>query len=202
MERATLTDALTLLGEVLGARGLAFDLLVVGGGALLLHDLIRRATLDLDAVARKEGRAWVSAKPLPAPLVDAVRDVADTLGLPREPRDGKDWLNGGPTFLRKLGLPEGFVERATVRRFGALTVRVVARSDLVVLKLWAATDPSRGVRRAVDVRDLREVSPTLEELRRAAAWCAQRDGRSGFFWTDVAPVLEELGVDPKEIGDG
>jgi len=77
-------------------RGLSFDLVVVGGGALLLQNLIRRPTLDLDAIARVEAGEWLTAKPLPEPLVQAIRDVADAMGLSREPQDEKDWLNGGP----------------------------------------------------------------------------------------------------------
>ena len=73
----TLTQALRLLGELLAHRGLSFDLVVIGGGALLLQDLIHRPTLDLDAIARIEDGRWVCAKPFPEPLVIAIRDVAD-----------------------------------------------------------------------------------------------------------------------------
>lgn len=175
---------------------------MIGGGALLLQQLIRRPTLDLDAVARVEGQEWVTAKPLPDELVQAIRDVADALGLPREPRDEKDWLNGGPSFLRSLGLPEGFEQRATLRRFGSLTIRVAARQDLVSLKLWAATDGSRGPRRAVDIADLRELRPTAEELRKAVEWCALKDGRPDFATTELAPVLDVLGLSLEEASRG
>lgn len=201
-DKRQLTGALSLLGEVLDSRGLSFDLAVVGGGALLLQQLIRRPTLDLDAVARIERGAWLTAKPLPEALVQAVRDVADALGLPREPRDDKDWLNGGPTFLRELGLPDGFSERTTVLHFGPLTVRVASRLDLICLKLWAATDSQRGTRRIVDLADLRELAPTHDELRQAAAWCAGKDGRADFVAAELAPVLRALGLVPTEIIDG
>jgi hypothetical protein len=197
-----ITAALTLLGDVLEERGLAFDLVVIGGGALLLQQLIRRPTLDLDVVARIERDAWLTSKPLPAPLVAAIRDVAEALDLPREPRDDKDWLNGGPSFLRNLGLPAGFEGRASTRRFGPLTIRVAAREDLIALKLWAATDPRRGQRRAVDVHDLQELHPTGAELRAAVRWCRQKDGRPDFVTIDLAPAITALGFSVAEVADG
>lgn len=196
-----LTQALGLLGDLLRERGLSFDLVVIGGGALLLQNLIRRPTLDLDAVARVENDAWVTANPLPAPLIQAVRDVADALDLPREPRDEKDWLNSGPAFLQNLGLPEGFAERLAILRFGPLTIRVAARQDLVCLKLWAATDASRGPRRAVDIADLRALRPTQSELRDAVAWCTLKDGRPDFASLELAPLLEALGTSMQEVLD-
>ena len=64
---ASLRDALIVLGDVLADRGLAFDLVIVGGGALLLSGQISRATNDLDVVARIEGEdAWVRAAPPPS----------------------------------------------------------------------------------------------------------------------------------------
>ena len=172
---------------------MSFDLLVIGGGALLLRDLITRPTMDLDAMARLEDGKVLAAKPLPDALVEAIRDVADTLGLQREPKDDKDWLNAGPTFLLTLGLPDGFEQRAEVRKFHNLTLRIGSRQDLITLKLWAATDIRRGARRAVDVDDLVELAPTDGELRAALAWCALKDGRDGFIEQEARPVLAQLG---------
>lgn len=196
-----LTHALKVLGEVLEERGLAFDLAVIGGGALLLQNLVRRPTLDLDAVARVDGGRWVAAKPLPLALVQAIREVADGLGLEREPRDEKDWLNAGPSKLLDLGLPSGFAERATIRRFGPLTIRVASRQDLVTLKLWAATDLQRGQRREIDILDLRQLAPSTVELRTAARWCTLKDGRPDFAATELAPVLAALGTALSELVD-
>lgn len=197
-----LVEALQLLGDVLDQRGLAYDLVVIGGGALLLQNLVQRPTLDLDAVARVEGEKWVAAKPLPGALVQAIRDVADALGLELEPRDEKDWLNGGPSALRNLSLPAGFAERVTVRRFGPLTIRIASRQDLIALKLWVATDSGRGHRRAVDIGDLLELAPALAELREAARWCIQKDGRVEFAARDLGPVFVKLNFSPSEVLDG
>jgi len=199
--KGQLSRALEMLGEVLESRDLSFDLLVIGGGALLLRGLIERPTMDLDALARVENDEMLNAKPLPAPLVQAIHDVADTLDLPKEPKDEKDWLNGGPTFLRKLTLPEGFLARASVRNFRTLAIRVAAREDLVCLKLWAASDPTRRARRDVDIKDLNDINPTKRELQQAVKWCIAQDGRADTFELELAPILRELGRDPRELSD-
>ena len=194
--KSELLKALKLLGEVLASEKQGFDLVVIGGGALLLQDLIARPTLDLDVIAQIVDGHWQAAdKPLPEALLSAIRAVAITLDLPREPRDEKDWLNSGPSFIHKLGLPDGFEARADKHVFGSLTVRIASRQDLITLKIWAATDIQRGSRRAVDINDLRELHPTHAELSEAIRWCATRDGRDDFLDIDARPVLNQLGVD-------
>lgn len=199
--RDELTAALQLLGEVLENSGQHFDLAIIGGAALLLRGVITRSTMDMDAVALIEGDSWHSSKPLPEALTVAVRDVAETLDLPREPRDEKDWLNGGPSMLLKTGLPPGFEKRATIQRFGGLTLRIAARIDLIHLKLWSATDSNRGSRRSVDIDDLLKLSPSKIELLRALNWCAKKDGRPDFAAVEAAPVIEHLGFTIEELFD-
>ncbi len=203
MEGSELRRALGLLGELLERRGHSFDLVVIGGGALLLQNLIGRPTLDLDTVARVAGEKWVPAKPLPNELVRAIRDVAVTLGLQRQPDD--DWLNGDSTVLIDTGLPKGFADRAMAIQFGSLTIRVAARPDLICLKLWAATDTARGARRNVDIADLKELDPTIDELRQAVRWCCEKDGRNDFADRELSPIIEKLGHhidDLMEASDG
>jgi hypothetical protein len=201
--RQELLEALKALGEVLADRGLAFDLVVIGGAALGLRGLVARPTKDVDVVAIVEHGCWRKAtKPLPAPLVEAVREVADALELSREPGDDKDWIDTGPSFLLELGLPEGFDRRVDTQTFGALTIRIAARSDLITLKLWAATDRKRGSRRQVDIDDLKRIAPTSQELRTAINWCAQKDGRIDFVEGEVRPVLEKMGIDLDQVLHG
>ena len=92
----------------------------------MLLGLIERATKDLDIVAVVNAGRYVSAQPLPDFLLSAVRDVAAATGL-RE-----DWINGGPASLLDFGLPEGFEQRTTTRRFGGLRAGMHAHMRKVV----------------------------------------------------------------------
>lgn len=109
-----LTAALVLLGDILAERGLRFDVVVVGGGALLLLGLSVRPTQDLDVIAESGGDRLAQLTVLPEALEVARNDVARTLGLP------DSWLNCGPSALLDLGLPVGFAERVEIRKFGPL----------------------------------------------------------------------------------
>ncbi|MDP2345620.1 MAG: DUF6036 family nucleotidyltransferase [Deltaproteobacteria bacterium] len=180
-QSASLRDALAALGEILADRGLVHDIAVVGGGALLLSGHIERATKDLDVVARVVGDTWMVAEPMPADLVDAVRDVGVALEL------APDWLNAGPASLFTAGLPVGFGDRAAIHRFGSLTVRLASRADQIALKVYAAADdlPLHGKH----LQDLRALTPTKAELGHAARWCVTHDPSAGFRETQLAPLL-------------
>jgi len=182
----TLREALDTLGAILADRGHNYDIVVIGGGALQLIGLIDRPTKDLDVVALAGAEPWSRAAPLPAPLLEAVKDVALALELET------DWLNPGPTDLLELGLPTGFAERTTSEHFGALTVRYAAREDQLTFKLYAAADhwPDEGKH----LQDLRALTPTPEELRAAARWCMSHDPSPGFRDMLLQPTLEAFGV--------
>jgi len=186
MTPTSLREALETLGAILDDRGHTYEIVVIGGGALLLVGLIDRPTKDLDVVALAGDGPWTRAAPLPEPLVRAVKDVAIALEL--EP----DWLNPGPTDLLDLGLPIGFAERTTMGRFGALTVLYAAREDQIAFKLYAAADhwPDEGKH----LQDLRALTPTPGELRAAARWCMSHDPSPGFRDMLLQPVLAVLGV--------
>ena len=96
---------LEALGEQLAARGEHFELVVIGGSALLALGLVERTTKDVDIVAIRSDGDLESADPLPDGLV-AARDLVarDFSLLPR-------WLNPGPAKLLEFGLPDGFVGR-------------------------------------------------------------------------------------------
>jgi hypothetical protein len=120
-DAASLEEALATLGELLETRGHAFEIVAIGGGSLLLLELLSRPTKDLDVVALARSTTLERADPLPPALRDAVKDVAAALNL------AEDWLNPGPASLFDLGLPGGFRERLTVRRFGGLTIHIAGR---------------------------------------------------------------------------
>lgn len=189
IDSESLTVALDTLGAVLEERGSAHDLAVIGGGALFLLGLIERPTKDLDVVARLEARGLVRAEPFPADLMQAVDDVASALGLPR------DWLNPGPAALVDLGLPAGFLDRTTVHRHGALTLRIAARVDQIGFKLYAAVDQGP---RSKHFDDLRRLAPTSTELLGAARWCVSHEPSEGFREM-LGQALAALGVGDADV---
>jgi hypothetical protein len=167
----TLEEALLTLGELLQTRGQRFEVVAIGGGSLLLLGLIRRPTKDLDVVALMRSSKLDRADPLPPALRDAVADVASTLGL------AEDWLNPGPASLLDHGLPEGFHERLTFRRYGGLVVHIAGRRDQISFKFYAAVDQGP---RSKHAQDLRKLAPSREELIAAAHWVRTHDPSEGF----------------------
>ncbi|MCK6514393.1 hypothetical protein L6R46_04975 [Myxococcota bacterium] len=149
-------------------RGEAHELIVIGGGGLMLLNLLQRPTKDLDIVARVQGELWIASKPLPASLITAVQDVAGALDLP------PDWLNDGPSDFMRSGLPEGFRDRTTTKVYGGLTLQLASRLDQIALKLFAATDQVQ-YQKSRHFADLRHLRPTPAELTDAAGWCRTQD---------------------------
>lgn len=171
------------LGEVLQHRGQSAELAVIGGGSLLLSKLIERPTKDLDVGALVIAGAYQQAQPFPEFLTRAVQDVAAATGL------RSDWLNAGPASQLALGLPTGFAERTTVRRFGALSLHVASREDPICFKLYASADLGP---RSKHVVDLVALGPTPDELAWAAAWCREQDPSEAFD-QQLALALHTLG---------
>src|ERR1700744_432112 len=130
------TDVLLgALGEQLAARGERFELVVIGGSALLSLRLVERTTKDVAIGAIRSDGGLESAAPLPDGLV-AARDLVarDFSLLPR-------WLNPGPAKLLEFGLPDGFAERLERRDYDAgLVVYFASRYDQIHFKLYAAVD--------------------------------------------------------------
>jgi len=192
MESDRLIDALQTLGSWLAERGEPIELALVGGGALLLHDLRVHPTEDLDAIARHAGGRWRRAHPFPEVPIEGIREVGLALDLPVRNRDGKDWLNTGPSVLMDRGLPPGFFDRMDRRTFGHLTIHLASPDDLVALKVLAATDTTRGAKRAVDLDDIARTSPTGSTLAWALRWVASFDGRPDFLSTEGMKLLDAL----------
>jgi hypothetical protein len=185
---SSLEGALGALGELLESREVEYRLAVVGGGAMLLLGLLDRPTNDLDLVAQVDDGGTAGVEPLPPALREAIVDVARALDLP------DNWLNPGPASLLDLGLPEGFLERAHVRRYGSLEILLADRIDQIHFKLYAAVDQGP---RSKHFADLRALDPNREELLRAARWARTHDPSEGFR-TDLVSALQALGVG---IGD-
>ncbi|HTT94842.1 MAG TPA: DUF6036 family nucleotidyltransferase [Solirubrobacterales bacterium] len=173
------------LGEQLAARGERFELVVIGGSALLALGLVERTTRDVDIVALRSGDDLEGADPLPEPLRAARDLVARDFAL--APR----WLNPGPTKLLEFGLPQGFAERLERRDYGpALAVHFASRYDQIHFKLYAAVDAGGPGKHEADLRAL---SPTHAELVAAGRWSRAHDP-SPAFAQDLRGALEFLGV--------
>lgn len=177
-------DLLEALAEQLSALGVRFDLVVIGGSALLALGLGQRPTRDVDIVAFVGQHGELQRpSPLPDALISARDRVATDFGLP------EDWLNAGPDSLLDFGLPEGFEARLQRRDFGgSLSVHFASRFDQIHFKLYAAVDHGGGKHEA----DLRALDPTPEELAEAARWAITHDPSAG-FQGELNRALQGLG---------
>lgn len=191
LDRQQLETALAALGDLLAQRGLGYEVVLVGGGNLLLRGVISRPTKDADLVGQRleDGRI-VQMHAMPAPLAQAVEDVARAYGLAR------DWLNIGPESLLELGLPDGFAGRLSHRDFGSLKVWFAGMFDLACFKLYAAADhwPSKDRHLA----DLLALKPTRLELLAAARWARTHDS-SPDFRSLLVNVLRDVGVGDADV---
>ena len=170
--RTQLETALAALGELLAARGLHYELVLVGGGNLILREFIPRPTTkDLDILGARTPDGVDLIRPMPEPLRDAVMDVGRAFGL------ADDWLNTGPESLLDLGLPDGFVKRLERRDYGGLVAWLAGWFDMVCFKLYAAVDQGPRSRHFQDLRDLK---PDRDDLLSAAHWAMSHDPSPGF----------------------
>ncbi|MFC1782053.1 nucleotidyl transferase AbiEii/AbiGii toxin family protein [Planctomycetota bacterium] len=186
-----INEALRLLdGRLKMNQSGSFSLVVCGGTALNALNLIRRTTKDVDIVALMDSNnQLLDPDPLPEELLVAAKEVADTLHLPQ------DWLNNGPSSgdggLFRLGLPERFKERLVKNYQGEkLTVYFVSRLDQIHFKLYAAVDQLGSYHAS----DLKQLSPSDEELLAAIGWATTHDPSEG-FQTAIKLFLREFGYE-------
>lgn len=172
---ARIDTFLTALGEHLATSGEPpVELVICGGAALNALGIVARATQDVDVVALLEVATATlrMSEPLPPHVVVAKNQVADDFRIP------ETWLNAGPADLLTLGLPAGCERRLIARAFGThLTLRYMARQDLIPLKLyaWADTETMRHA------NDLRALAPSTDEWREAARWVLTHNEPDGFL---------------------
>jgi hypothetical protein len=182
-------ELLRALSRQLSATGTSFDLVVIGGSALLAMGLVNRATGDVDVVALATPDGLISALDLPPELSAAAARVA------RDFEVSTRWLNSGPAELLRFGLPSGFQDRWETQRYGqALTVRWASRFDQIHFKPYAAVDQS-----GKHLRDLQALQPTRDELVAAARWSREHDPSEGFL-SVLTEALKYFGVDGAELG--
>ena len=170
--REQLETALAALGELLAARGLHYEVVLVGGGNLILREFIMRPTTkDLDILGARTPDGVVQIRPIPEPLRDAVNDVGRAFRL----ADG--WLNTGPDSLLDLGLPDVFVGRLERRDYDGLVAWLAGWFDMVCFKLYAAVDQGT---RSRHFQDLVELRPSRGDLLLAGRWAMGHDPSPGF----------------------
>lgn len=189
---------LSALAAQLDAAGERYELVIIGGSGLLELGFISRATKDIDvlgvhavtppaahAPAAEPFALLQSANPLPDAVLRARDVVAADFGLPA------DWLNGGPTSLLDLGLPDGFVGRLKQREYGdGLRVGFASRLDQIHFKLYAAVDAGGPGKHEAD---LRAMNPTPDELVVAGRWTRTHDPSDGYL-DSLTKALEYFGV--------
>lgn len=170
---------LDAVGALLAADQVEVRIVVVGGAALGVTDLVHRTTADVDILAQAKASTsehetpflLVPSDPLPPPLLRAAATVARDSRLP------SDWMNTEIAAQWRGGLPPGLDRDLTWRTFGGLTVGFAGRETLILLKLFAATDQGPG---SVHFQDLVALRPTAAELERAAAWVVTQDAAPAF----------------------
>lgn len=176
LDKKQIENALELLNKELEAKGsLHNNIIVCGGAALIITDLIDRTTKDIDIIGLLlvvDGKTKIiESKPLPISIVESSNRVAIDLKL------DKNWLNSGPSDIVKYGLPEGFEKRLIKKKYGeALTVYFVSRLDQIHFKVYAATDTGPGRH----LNDLIGLNPTADELESAAKWVKTQDPSEDF----------------------
>jgi hypothetical protein len=181
-------ELLDALGQQLARVGTSFDLVVIGGSALLARGLVDRTTRDVDVVALAGPDGLRSAVSLPPELVAAVEKVARDFEIPT------DWLNSGPADLLQFGLPIGFEARWQTRTYGnSLRIRWASRFDQIHFKLYAAVDQA-----GKHLQDLEALGPTTEELVAAARWTCQHDPSEGFL-SALTEALKYFGVEDADL---
>ncbi len=184
--RVQLETALRALGELIEVRGLHYEVVIIGGGNLILRGLVSRPTTkDLDLLGEKTTDGVKPLRPMPEPLTRAIEDVARTYGL------ASDWVNLGPDSLLDFGLPEGFVERLERVDYGGLVTWFAGRYDMICFKLYAAVD--LGLL-SHHLQDLRELRPNRAELLAAARWTLTHDPSPGSRQL-LGDALSHLGVE-------
>lgn len=198
-----LERGLVELGALLEHRELAFEIVLIGAGAMALAGLGVRPTADLDCVGVRSAGEERLGSMFPPELQRAIDEVGRSLGLPTSPTSSVAWLNDSAAKMASVfELPDGFYERLSAKKYGTLSVAIASRIDFIHLKLLATTTSGRGpVKQRSDLVDLRTLNPTRAEILQAARWVDDWDGREDFFELDLQPKLRELGFDVESLDD-
>ncbi|MGK5084447.1 DUF6036 family nucleotidyltransferase [Bdellovibrionota bacterium FG-1] len=129
-------------------------LIVCGGSALLVVDLIDRTTRDIDVIT---------------PELDTVlKDLATLIGKRHGLEEG--WLNNGPASLAR-DLEPGWKNRTeSIFQGVALRLESLGKRDLLASKLFAFCD-----RDEQDLDDIWGMAPSWSEVESLRNWLLDRD---------------------------
>jgi len=156
-------DVLKAFDEHLAVEGLAFEVVIIGGAALIVMDVVDRQTKDVDCLD---------------PVIDAQVKQASIEFARKHPkfRLQENWLNNGPASLKRE-LPADWPTRIQSIYVGrALKLSTLGRIDLLRSKLYAYCD------RQTDLDDCIALKPSLAELRQCHPWVTDRDANP--LWPD------------------
>jgi hypothetical protein len=146
----------------LSEKSLRFEAVVIGGGALIIMEVVDRKTKDIDCLDPE----------IPEVIKKASQEFA------REKREfllDDNWLNNGPVSLKRE-LPEKWQIRLQDLYTGkSIFLKCLGRSDLIKSKLFAYCDRTNP-----DFQDLLQLKPTPEELDQSIEWVKFRDGNPGW----------------------
>lgn len=150
-------DVIISFDRYLSERSLVFEAVVIGGGALIIMDIVDRKTKDIDCLDPD----------VPPQIKKASKNFAKEM---REFLLDENWLNNGPVTL-KNELPSGWRLRLQKLYEGkAINLKCLGREDLLKSKLFAYCDRTNP-----DFHDLIRLKPTIEELNDSIGWVQIRD---------------------------
>lgn len=149
--------------EFLVSKELDLDAIVIGGTALALLGFISRQTKDCDILHPSLGEA----------ILDAAKSFALKTRAEGELLDD-DWLNNGPSSLKKA-LPTNWKDNLQIAYQGkALTLHSLGRKELLMSKVFALCD------RGIDLNDCIALTPSERELNEITPWVEEQDSNPGW----------------------
>ena len=187
LDKATIENLLTALGKQIDLMNKGpIRIVVCDGASLNVLGQIRRTTKDIDVLGilevEKSGDLKTKKAVFPAWFIEAANRVKKDFNLP------DSWLNAEPASLVSFGLPEGFEQRLTKKRYSrSIFAYFISRLDQIHFKLYASVD--RG---GHHIQDLLSLSPKDDEINQAASWCMTHDVSEGFKLV-LADMLKKLG---------
>ncbi len=164
---------------------------VCGGAAMALQNLNLRTTRDVDVLGQwNAGLLEISRiEDFPDEVKACIRKVAQNHSELQGLKE--NWVHLGPRKLVEFGLPRGFEQRLTTRKFGKrLALHLLDRADLLPLKLYAASDEFCR-RQEVHLQDVKSLTPSFDELDRAVDWMRTLPDFEKIR-TEIKNVLERL----------